>query len=83
MAMAAAPRFFEALLGFIVLSPVAQGDLTDYARAHRELDACYADPEAWSRKAIINVGCSGRFSSDRTIREYADQIWNMRTSPVV
>jgi starch phosphorylase len=58
-------------------------DLTDYARAHRELDACYADPEAWSRKAIINVACSGRFSSDRTIREYADEIWNMRTSPVL
>ena len=57
-------------------------DLTDYARAHRQLDACYADPELWVRKAICNVACSGKFSSDRTIREYADDIWNLRTSPV-
>jgi glycogen phosphorylase len=57
-------------------------DLTDYGRAHRELDTSYATPEAWSRKAIINVACSGKFSSDRTIREYADQIWNLKESPV-
>jgi starch phosphorylase len=57
-------------------------DLTDYGRAHRALDASYADPEAWSRKAIINVACSGRFSSDRTIQEYAQHIWNMKASPV-
>src|ERR1700733_7284552 len=57
-------------------------DLTDYGRAHTELEACYADPETWSRKAIINVACSGKFSSDRTIREYAGQIWNLEESPV-
>ncbi|MCI0682956.1 MAG: glycogen/starch/alpha-glucan phosphorylase [Gemmataceae bacterium] len=57
-------------------------DLTDYARAHRELAALYADPEAWSRKAVINVACSGKFSSDRTIKEYADEIWKLKVSPV-
>ncbi len=57
-------------------------DLTDYARAHRELVALYADPEAWARKAIINVACSGKFSSDRTITEYAHEIWNLKPSPV-
>ena len=57
-------------------------DLTDYARAHTEVEACYADADAWSRKAIINVACSGKFSSDRTIREYAEQIWNLKESPV-
>jgi starch phosphorylase len=57
-------------------------DIRDYARAHAELDACYANREAWSRKAIINVACSGKFSSDRTIREYADGIWDLRPSPV-
>ena len=57
-------------------------DLTDYARAHCDLAALYADPEAWARKAIINVACSGRFSSDRTVTEYADEIWNLRPSPV-
>jgi starch phosphorylase len=57
-------------------------DLTDYGRAHRELDACYSDAETWFRKAVINVAASGRFSSDRTIREYADEVWNMKASPV-
>lgn len=57
-------------------------DLTDYARAHRAVERLYGDPDAWSRKAIINVACSGRFSSDRTIREYANEIWGLRVSSV-
>ena len=57
-------------------------DLADYARAHAELDACYADPETWSRKAIVNLACSGKFSSDRTIKEYAEQIWDLKPSPI-
>jgi glycogen phosphorylase len=57
-------------------------DLADYARAHRELSVLYGDREAWTRKAIINVARSGKFSSDRTIEEYADEIWNLKPSPV-
>jgi starch phosphorylase len=57
-------------------------DLTDYARAQRAVAALYSDPEAWARKAVINVACSGRFSSDRTIRQYADEIWKLKVSPV-
>ncbi|HEY4067042.1 MAG TPA: glycogen/starch/alpha-glucan phosphorylase, partial [Burkholderiaceae bacterium] len=57
-------------------------DLTDYARAHRELAALHADPAAWNRKAVINVACSGHFSSDRTITEYANEIWNLKPSLV-
>ena len=57
-------------------------DLTDYARAHRDLASVYADPQAWARKAIINVACCGKFSSDRAITEYADEIWNLKKSPV-
>jgi glycogen phosphorylase len=57
-------------------------DLSDYARAHRDLEKCYIDRDAWNRKAVINVACSGRFSSDRTITEYADEIWNLKVSPV-
>jgi len=57
-------------------------DLTDYARAHAELDALYVDPDGWARKAIVNVACSGKFSSDRTITEYANEIWNLKPSPV-
>jgi glycogen phosphorylase len=58
-------------------------DLTDYGRAHRDLAALYAEPEAWARKAILNVACSGIFSSDRTIMEYANDIWNLKRSPVL
>jgi starch phosphorylase len=57
-------------------------DLTDYTRAHRDLASVYADPQAWARKAIINVACCGKFSSDRAITEYADEIWNLKKSPV-
>lgn len=57
-------------------------DLTDYARAHRELDACYASPDRWTEKTILNVASSGAFSSDRTIREYAEEIWQMKPSLV-
>ena len=57
-------------------------DLTDYARAHRQLDRCYADTESWTAKAICNVATSGRFSSDRTIRQYAEEIWNLKVSLV-
>ena len=57
-------------------------DLSDYARAHSQLDKCYADRETWAAKAVCNIACSGRFSSDRTIREYAEDIWNLEPSPV-
>jgi starch phosphorylase len=57
-------------------------DLTDYGRAHQRLGALYADREGWGRKAIINVACSGKFSSDRTIKEYADEIWGLKPSIV-
>jgi glycogen phosphorylase len=57
-------------------------DLKDYARAHAALDACYANPETWSEKAIMNVACSAKFSSDRTIREYAEHIWDLKPSPI-
>jgi glycogen phosphorylase len=57
-------------------------DLTDYSRAHDEAIALYGKPDEWVRKAIINVACSGHFSSDRTIHEYAKEIWNLKVSPV-
>ena len=57
-------------------------DLMSYARAQEEVGKLYADPDAWTRKAIINVACSGRFSSDRTIAEYAAEIWNALPCPV-
>jgi glycogen phosphorylase len=58
-------------------------DLTDYTRAHRELDRCYLKRAGWASKAITNIACSGPFSSDRTIQEYADEIWDLQVSPVI
>jgi starch phosphorylase len=57
-------------------------DLTSYGQAHQRLGELYADPDAWARKAILNVAGSGKFSSDRTIAEYATQIWEVEPCPV-
>jgi starch phosphorylase len=57
-------------------------DLTSYLEADRRLVELYADPDAWARKAILNVAGSGKFSSDRTIAEYAAGIWNAEPCPV-
>jgi starch phosphorylase len=57
-------------------------DLTAYLEADRRLLELYADPEGWARKAIVNVASSGKFSSDRTIAEYAANIWNVKPCPV-
>jgi starch phosphorylase len=57
-------------------------DLRSYLETDRRLCELYADTDAWARKAILNVAGSGRFSSDRTIAEYATDIWNARPCPV-
>ena len=57
-------------------------DLTSYLDADQKLLALYADPESWNRKAILNIASSGKFSSDRTIAEYAAEIWDARPCPV-
>lgn len=57
-------------------------DLTSYCEAHEKLGALYTDPGEWARKAILNVASSGRFSSDRTIAEYAADIWKVEPCPV-
>jgi starch phosphorylase len=57
-------------------------DLQSYLGSQVRVAALYAEPGAWARKAIINVACSGRFSSDRTIREYASAVWHAEPCPV-
>jgi glycogen phosphorylase len=57
-------------------------DLTSYLETDQRLLALYADPDAWARKAILNVAGAGKFSSDRTIAEYATEIWGVTPCPV-
>jgi starch phosphorylase len=57
-------------------------DLKTYLEADQRLLLLHADPQAWAGKAILNVAAAGRFSSDRTIREYATEIWDARPCPV-
>jgi starch phosphorylase len=54
-------------------------DLKSYSEAHARLGDLYTDQDGWSRKAILNIAASGWFSSDRTIAEYAKEIW--QTAP--
>ena len=57
-------------------------DLRSYLEADARLVELYADPQAWSGRVILNVAASGKFSSDRTIAEYAKHIWGARACPV-
>ncbi len=57
-------------------------DLSSYLETQTRVGALYGNPDTWAQKAIINVASSGRFSSDRTITEYATEIWNAKPCPV-
>jgi starch phosphorylase len=57
-------------------------DLKSYLEADQRLVELYKDQEAWARKAILNVASSGKFSTDRTISQYAAEIWNVKACPV-
>jgi len=57
-------------------------DLTSFVKAHDQLGLLYGKPDAWTRKAILNVAGSGKFSSDRTIAEYASGIWGLKPCPI-
>jgi starch phosphorylase len=57
-------------------------DFRSYSDCHARADAAYRDPARWARMAILNTARVGKFSSDRTIREYAEQIWRVAAVPV-
>jgi starch phosphorylase len=57
-------------------------DLKSYSEAQEKLGKVYTDREEWSKKAILNIAGSGKFSSDRTISEYARDIWKVAPCPV-
>jgi len=57
-------------------------DLSAYVDTQAKVSSLYTQPDAWARKAILNVGHSGKFSSDRTITEYASDIWQAQPCPL-
>jgi starch phosphorylase len=79
------PRFFQPVVDsllnggdpFLVLA-----DFRAYVDCQEQVARAYLDAEGWSRMAILNVARTAKFSSDRTIREYADEIWRVRPVPV-
>ena len=52
-------------------------DFRSYADAQKRVEEAYKDREGWAKKALMNVACCGKFSSDRTIQEYVDDIWHL------
>jgi len=62
---------------YLVLS-----DLEDYLRCQDEVDNDYSDPAVWTKKSILNVANMGKFSSDRSIRDYARDIWNIKVAKI-
>ena len=80
------PGVFAPLRDLLLLSGdhyMHLADLTAYCQAQEKLGALYADPGAWAHKAILNVASAGKFSSDRTIAEYASDIWKVEPCPVL
>lgn len=82
-------RYERGLFAPIIDNLLRQGDrfmhladLYAYCEAHQRLGQLYTDQEAWATKAILNIAASGRFSSDRTVSEYARQIWRTNACPV-
>ncbi len=79
------PGIFESLQHALVTGGdhyMHLADLTSYLEADGRLCDLYTDPDGWARKAILNIAGSGKFSSDRTIAEYAADIWNVTPCPV-
>jgi len=74
------PRLFHPLVDSLLEHDeyLVLADFADYARAQREVAAAWRGGEGWTRKAILNVARVGRFSSDRTIHEYARDIWRIQ-----
>ena len=52
-------------------------DFRSYMEAQKKVEEAYRDEQGWAKSAILNTACSGKFTSDRTIQEYVDEIWHL------
>jgi starch phosphorylase len=79
------PGVFEPLRGALLTygdTYMHLADLRSYLEADERLVSLYRSPDEWARKCVLNIAASGKFSSDRTIREYAHDIWGATPCPV-
>jgi starch phosphorylase len=78
------PGLFEPLLHSLLAGDYYMhlADLQSYSEAQLRLADLYSQPQQWAAKAILNVAGAGWFSSDRTIKQYADEIWRAKPCPV-
>ena len=57
-------------------------DFRSYAEAQEKVEAAYRDKDRWAKMVLLNTASCGKFSSDRTIEEYATEIWKLTKTPV-
>ena len=71
------PDLFRPLYNSLLNTLSTAKDFKSYAEAQKRVEAAYRDELGWAKKAILNTACSGKFTSDRTIQQYVDDIWHL------
>ena len=82
---AVSPKLFRPVSGWLTHDRdyyMLMADIESYLRAQGQVDSLWSAPRAWTRAAILNVARIGYFSSDRAVREYAEEIWRVTPTPI-
>ena len=74
------PQLFKTITDSLLSSDyyMLLADFASYVKCQGEVSEVYKDQEKWTKMSILNVANMGTFSSDRTVKEYADEIWNVK-----